>query len=70
MKNQSHKLLIYGVLFFVIINFLVMCPNDEIHAQQPRPIKIGELFSNSQVIFPFVNTGKIYRLALRLSKKV
>jgi hypothetical protein len=64
MKNQSHKMLIYGILSLVIATFLVMYSPGEIHAQQPISIKIDKGFSNSQAIFQFVKTERIYRLAI------
>ena len=64
MKNQSLKMLSYGILSFVIATVIVMHPAGVIHAQQPISIKIDKGFSNSQTIFPFVKTKKIYRLAI------
>ena len=54
----------YAVLALTIATILVIHPAGEIYAQQPISIKIGHLFSDSQVISPFDKTGKIYSLAL------
>jgi hypothetical protein len=64
MKNQSHKKLHYAILLFIISTVFVMHPAGEIHAQQPISIKIDQLFSDFQVIFPFTKTDKIYRLVM------
>lgn len=57
-------MLIYGILSFVIATVMIMNPTGEIHAQQPISIKIDKWFSNSQAIFPFAKTGRIYGLAI------
>ena len=69
MKNQLPKINC-AILFFSIAAAIVIHPNDGIRAQQPISMKIDKWFSESEVIFPFVKTEKIFRLAISGSLKL
>jgi C1A family cysteine protease len=62
MRSQLTKILIKGFLSLLISAMFALLSENVVHATQPRIITIDKVFSESQVMWQFAKTRRIYSL--------